>query len=391
MIISSSTVAMSSKRSYSSIRQEEHVSVQERNNPASVTLKISQESQNMMEQIKAYKQSLKEKQHEGEKRQMEQLRDAYRNHAGGVDDWNGQYEIREDPKLQMLRKLLESFRRAFGRGRYIGRRDGFDYLEESLKSSSRKSEFMGSMSLASGNVIDISNGTGGIRSGSNVSTATRTTVTSGFFAETELTAYQAQGVAKTADGREINFGVTVEMSRGFCERYEKLTQEKVTLCDPLVINLDSNTARVTDMKFLFDLDADGKKEEMSFAGKGSGFIALDKNGDGKINDGSELFGTKSGDGFADLASYDEDGNGWIDEADSIFKYLKVWTKDEDGNDILMDLKKADVGALYLGNASTEFSLNNMETNKTNGVIRSTGVYLKESGGVGTMQHVDLAV
>ncbi len=391
MIISSSTVAMSSKRSYSSIRQEEHVSVQERNNPASVTLKISQESQNMMEQIKAYKQSLKEKQHEGEKRQMEQLRDAYRNHAGGVDDWNGQYEIREDPKLQMLRKLLESFRRAFGRGRYIGRRDGFDYLEESLKSSSRKSEFMGSMSLASGNVIDISNGTGGIRFGSNASTATRTTVTSGFFAETELTAYQAQGVAKTADGREINFGVTVEMSRGFCERYEKLTQEKVTLCDPLVINLDSNTASVTDMKFLFDLDADGKKEEMSFAGKGSGFIALDKNGDGKINDGSELFGTKSGDGFADLASYDEDGNGWIDEADSIFKYLKVWTKDEDGNDILMDLKKADVGALYLGNASTEFSLNNMETNKTNGVIRSTGVYLKESGGVGTMQHVDLAV
>ncbi len=57
----------------------------------------------------------------------------------------------------------------------------------------------------------------------------------------------------------------------------------------------------------------------------------------------------------------------------------------------MDLKSADVGALYLGNASTEFSLNEMETNKTNGVIRSTGVYLKESGGVGTMQHVDLAV
>ena len=145
------------------------------------------------------------------------------------------------------------------------------------------------------------------------------------------------------------------------------------------------------MKFLFDLDADGKEEEVSFAGRGSGFLALDKNGDGKINDGSELFGTKSGDGFGDLAAYDEDGNGWIDEADSVFKDLKVWTKDENGKDVLMNLKDADVGAIYLGSAQTEFSLNNQATQQTNGIIRKTGVYLKESGGVGTVQHVDLAV
>ncbi len=389
MIINSSTVAMSSNRSYSSIRQEEHVSVQERNGAASVTLNISQESKNMMEQIKAYKESRKEKEQENQKRQIDNVRERGRRHVGGADEKNGQFDVREDPKLQMLRQLLESFRRAFGRGRYV-KNNSFEYLEKSLRASSRKSEFMGSLSLNGGEAIDMG-GTGGSRSVSNVSTMTRTTVTSGFFAETEHTAYEAKGVAKTADGREISFGVTVEMSRGFCQRYETLTQETLTLCDPLVINLDSNTASVSDMKFLFDLDADGEEEEMSFAGKGSGFIALDKNGDGKINDGSELFGTKSGDGFADLAAYDEDGNGWIDEADSIYKDLRVWTKDENGNDILMDLKSADVGALYLGNASTEFSLNEMETNKTNGVIRSTGVYLKESGGVGTMQHVDLAV
>ncbi len=389
MIINSSTVAMSSNRSYSSIRQEEHVSVQERNGAASVTLNISRESKNMMEQIKAYKESRKEKEQENQKRQIDNVRERGRRHVGGADEKNGQFDVREDPKLQMLRQLLESFRRAFGRGRYV-KNNSFEYLEKSLRASSRKSEFMGSLSLNGGEAIDMG-GTGGSRSVSNVSTMTRTTVTSGFFAETEHTAYEAKGVAKTADGREISFGVTVEMSRGFCQRYETLTQETLTLCDPLVINLDSNTASVSDMKFLFDLDADGKEEEMSFAGKGSGFIALDRNGDGKINDGSELFGTKSGDGFADLAAYDEDGNGWIDEADSIYKDLRIWTKDENGNDILMDLKSADVGALYLGNASTEFSLNDMETNKTNGVIRSTGVYLKESGGVGTMQHVDLAV
>ncbi|MCM1272407.1 MAG: hypothetical protein NC225_06215 [Clostridium sp.] len=386
MIISSSSVAMSSSRSYSSIRQEESVSVQEKLGSASVTLQISEESQNKMEQIKAYKDSLKEKQQEQAKQnQMNHLRDMARKHAENVDARFGRYDFGKDPKLQMLRRLLDSFQRMFGTKSSNRWMD--EYLGKSYSQETRLSE---SFSASSGTFLGVEGSVGTTSSG-NVTTMKRTTVTSGFFAETEHTAYEATGVARTADGREINFGVTVEMSRGFCERYEKLTQENVILCDPLVINLDSDVASVSDMKFLFDLDADGKEEEVSFAGEGSGFIALDKNGDGKINDGSELFGTKSGDGFGDLAAYDEDGNGWIDEADSVFKDLKVWTKDKDGNDVLLDLKSANVGAIYLNSASTEFSLNNMETNKTNGVIRSTGIYLKENGGVGTVQHVDLAI
>ena len=71
--------------------------------------------------------------------------------------------------------------------------------------------------------------------------------------------------------------------------------------------------------------------------------------------------------------------------------MKIWTKDEKGNDRLIDLKEAGVGAIYLGNASTEFSLKSDETKATNGVIRKTGIYLKETGEVSTIQHVDLAV
>lgn len=157
-----------------------------------------------------------------------------------------------------------------------------------------------------------------------------------------------------------------------------------------LINLDDSPAGLSDQKFYFDLDADGKEDQISNLKKGSAFLAYDKNGDGVINDGTELFGTKSGDGFADLAAYDEDGNGWIDEGDDIYSKLRLWTKDEDGNDRLMSLKEADVGAIYLGSASTDFHLNDTD-NKTNGMIRQTGIFLKESGGVGTVQHVDLAV
>jgi len=157
----------------------------------------------------------------------------------------------------------------------------------------------------------------------------------------------------------------------------------------LVFNLEGNIGKISDQKFLFDLNADGTEEEISFTEQGSGFLALDKNKDGEINDGSELFGTKSGDGFKDLAEYDEDGNGWIDENDDIFDDLSIWTLNEEGEKVQISLLKADVGAIYLGNASTEFSLKNEETHTINGIIRKTGIFLKESGGTGTVQHIDL--
>ena len=111
---------------------------------------------------------------------------------------------------------------------------------------------------------------------------------------------------------------------------------------------------------------------------------------GVINDGNELFGTASGDGFADLAQYDTDGNGWIDEADDIWNKLVIWCKDENGKDQLIGLGKAGVGAIYLGNKDTEFSLNSAKDNSTNAVIRKTGIFLYENGAAGTIQHLDVA-
>ncbi len=218
----------------------------------------------------------------------------------------------------------------------------------------------------------------------------KVTITSGEHSEAEAVSFKTNGLARTSDGREISFGVEVSMARSFYEKFDRYEEESYIMMDPLIINMDSNVASLSDMKFKFDLDADGKQEEISFAKEGSGFLAYDKNGDGIINDGSELFGTKSGDGFKDLAAYDEDGNGWIDEGDSIYDKLRVWTKDADGNDTLIDLKSADVGAIYLTGVDTQFHLNN-ETNHTDGIIQKTGIYLKESGGVGTVNHVDLAM
>lgn len=209
--------------------------------------------------------------------------------------------------------------------------------------------------------------------------------------EAERTSVAAQGVVKTADGREISFALQLDMSREFYQETNiSLRAGDGVRKDPLVINFNGSAAQLTDTSFAFDIDSDGTQEQISFVGPNSGFLALDLNGDGIINNGSELFGAQSGDGFADLARHDADGNLWIDENDAVYADLRIWTRDAAGNDQLLTLAEKQVGALYLGNVSSQFSLNNAD-NETLGEIRSTGIYLAENGSAGTLQQIDLIV
>lgn len=211
-----------------------------------------------------------------------------------------------------------------------------------------------------------------------------------YFMQEQSASFQTQGQVVTADGRTIDFNLNVHMSSRF-EAYYKESydlQQAVNFCDPLVINLDSSPATVSDQTFYFDLDGDGVEENIHKLNSGSGYLALDKNGDGKINDGSELFGTSSGDGFADLAKYDKDGNGWIDENDEIWKHLKIWVQTDNGPQ-LFTLAEKGVGAICLNNVPTYYTQYGKD-GAPDAVVRSTGMFLYENGQAGSMQHLDLA-
>lgn len=211
--------------------------------------------------------------------------------------------------------------------------------------------------------------------------------------ESSQTSFSAQGTVKTSDGKEIKFNLSLQMKRDtVIENKVTLSQSDVApaLKDPLVINFNGTAAQLTDTKFSFDLNSDGKKENIAFVGAGSGFLVLDKNQNGAIDNGSELFGAKSGNGFAELAAYDSDGNHWIDANDAVYSKLRIWSKDSSGKDTLSTLTERNVGALYLGSAATPFELKNA-ANVLQGQVRSTGVYLNENGSAGTLQQVDLVV
>jgi DNA repair exonuclease SbcCD ATPase subunit len=83
---------------------------------------------------------------------------------------------------------------------------------------------------------------------------------------------------------------------------------------------------------MFDLEGTGKKSKVGWIENGSGLLALDLNGNGKIDSGRELFGdatllksgAKASNGYLALAQHDLNKDGVIDNKDKIYSKLLVW-------------------------------------------------------------------
>lgn len=210
--------------------------------------------------------------------------------------------------------------------------------------------------------------------------------------EYEQVAFSAAGVVRTADGQEIRFDLAFMMERTYRETFslDVTVGEPRRLKDPLVLDFAGSGASLSDARFAFDLDADGTLDRIPLPVGGRGFLAIDRNGNGRIDDGSELFGPTTGNGFRELAALDADGNGWIDESDPAIAQLRLWQPDENGGGTLETLDKAGVGALSVASLATPFSLRDAD-NRMLGLMRASGVYIGSDGSAGTVSQIDLAV
>lgn len=211
------------------------------------------------------------------------------------------------------------------------------------------------------------------------------------YQETETLSFAAVGVVKTADGRELHFSAALSMNRDFVQESNlEIRQGSAQKIDPLVINFDGLGAQLSQTRFEFDLDNNGTAEQIASLRPGSGYLALDRNSDDIINNGSELFGPSSGRGFAELAVYDEDGNNFIDEADSVYHQLRIWITNEDGSSQLAALGDKNIGAIFLGHVTSPFQLKDANNNSL-GEVANSGIYLTEDGKAGVIQEINLSV
>jgi hypothetical protein len=106
--------------------------------------------------------------------------------------------------------------------------------------------------------------------------------------------------------------------------------------DPLVLDLDGDGIETTTVQggsvILFDHDADGIKTGTGWVKPDDGWLVLDRNGNGSIDTGRELFGVDTlknngqfaSDGFDALKDQDANHDGKIDAADSVFANLRIW-------------------------------------------------------------------
>lgn len=117
-----------------------------------------------------------------------------------------------------------------------------------------------------------------------------------------------------------------------------------TCCtSPIVLDLGDGTYRFTSMTdgVQFDIRNSGQPVQMSWtrAQAETAFLAMDRNADGQITSGAELFGDNTplrsgaiaGNGFAALSEFDDDGDGLVDASDAVWERLLLWTdRNHDG-------------------------------------------------------------
>ena len=130
--------------------------------------------------------------------------------------------------------------------------------------------------------------------------------------------------------------------------------------DPLVLDLAGNgfSTRGLDDTVRFDLDADGRTDRISVPSGDDALLALDRNDNGRIDDGRELFGDQNGatNGFAELGKYDDNGDGRIDLQDAVFERLRLLRFDAEGRQHSQSLSQAGVAAIELGARDVKIAL-----------------------------------
>jgi len=169
--------------------------------------------------------------------------------------------------------------------------------------------------------------------------------------------------------------------------------------DPILLDLDGNGLETVGLasNVYFDHDGDGVLTKTGWAGANDALLVWDRNGNGTIDTGAELFGdftvlpngTLAPNGFAALAALDANGDGVIDATDPAFAELKLWRDiSQDGvsqGGELVSLADAGIVSLNLAH-----SLKNQRLANGNTLARE-GTFTRADGSTSAMGEFKLAI
>lgn len=190
------------------------------------------------------------------------------------------------------------------------------------------------------------------------------------------------GELALSTGETISFAFDFSMEVSWA-RY-RYTEQPLT--DPLVVSLAGTPVQLdANNSSAFDLFSDGSTVPLPQLAAQQYYLAFDRNGDSKVNDGSELFGPRTGQGYAELAAYDDNGNGLIDPSDDIWQYLYLWRPQQS----LLSMQQAQLGAISIESVPTQLPL--YQQQQQLGQISRSGLAFTDQGKPALVQQIDLLV
>ena len=176
--------------------------------------------------------------------------------------------------------------------------------------------------------------------------------------------------------------------------YSKISARRFFLEAPIVIDLDNNGFEfvgLKDSRIFFDIDNDEMSELVSWLKKGDGFLVIDKNKNGQVDDVTEFFGKndKTKSDVWEFLQYDLNDDGILDASDPIFAEIKIWQDlNQDGKSSVEELTTlAQNGVIAID--AKKANITNRYINGT--LIKQEGISRKADKSLRNMASVQLEV
>ena len=176
---------------------------------------------------------------------------------------------------------------------------------------------------------------------------------------TSSTTVTSSETGDTVQTQSTDFAIEIEFDQVAVQAQQQ--NPRAATNDPIVLDLNRDGAiSVSDPEsgVAFDIDKDGVSEQTAFVRGGDGFLALDRNKNGVLDDGGELFGDQNGseNGFIELGKFDSNNDGKIDAKDVVFSELRIATASTDGNISLHSLSEYGIQSLDLNYRAAQQTL-----------------------------------
>ena len=181
--------------------------------------------------------------------------------------------------------------------------------------------------------------------------------------------------------------------KGIQDLFNSATAAPSVRVDPLIFDLDGDGIKTTSLdqsRTYFDLDSNGFAERTAWVDASDGLLVLDRNNDGQITSGQELFGdqtllangVRAASGFEALKEFDSNRDGRIDAKDEVYSKLKIW-RDLNGDGISQAEELKGLGDYNIASISLSSTSSNA-SDVMNNIQRRVGSFIKTDGSGGVI-------